>query len=68
MAGHLARNQVHAGSIPAALTMWGVRRGGATPCTRRRTGSTPVLSTFSGSVLLGEQSVSKADEQRSNRC
>ena len=45
MAGHLARNQVHAGSIPAALTEWGARRGGATPCKRRRTGSTPVLST-----------------------
>ena len=43
MAGHLARNQVHAGSIPAALT-------------------------DHGSVLLGERSVSKADEQRSNRC
>ena len=69
MAGHLARNQVHAGSIPAALTTF----VGSPPGRSDALQATPdgfdsrALHTI-GSVLLGEQSVSKADEQRSNRC
>lgn len=37
MAGHLARNQVHAGSIPAALTKWVGAPGRAVGLQSRRT-------------------------------
>ena len=69
MAGHLARNQVHAGSIPAALTTVGSPPGRSDALQATPDGfDSRALHSSLGSVLLGEQSVSKADEQRSNRC
>ena len=69
MAGHLARNQVHAGSIPAALTDVNVgpsSNGKMLPSHRRDRSSILRGSTTHGSVLLGEQPVSKAGGVGSN--